>query len=281
MIRTLAWLSVTALFSALPVGAQTFVRLQVATESWLGSTPLDVRAEVLARLHDANIEVTEAADAPLVSVWYEEEQANLQWPYLIPGTRISFETAITTKDGLSTHTSSNITGRARTNNEIVSAPALRQDAIDAFKLSPAVIMFGYQVGALLGLASSFEVLLARDKSPTWDFWVSMIFMRLAWSNETDDLFARVIERPVPISSGTQSQYVIRTMNDFLRRNLQVLQSSASAGMRAPLSAIGLIEEYGNEESVPILKELIAHPILGEPAKAAVQQIEKRVAANPK
>jgi hypothetical protein len=175
----------------------------------------------------------------------------------------------------------NITPPRRSDNGIVSALELRNDAIDAFKLRPEVIMFGHHVGATLGLASSFRQLLLRDKSSSRDFWLSTIFLTLSWSDETDDLFVRVIEEQMTIRGRNRAPCSARTMNDFLGRNLPALQSSASAEMQGPLLAMDFVADCGNSESIPVLKEFLTHPVLGARAAAALQRIDERGASNVK
>jgi hypothetical protein len=261
------------------ISAQTLVRLEVESESWLGRTPLDVAAEVTKRLREANIEVTDAPNAPLVRFSYAENPTRGYSPGLVPATLIRFEMDVRSVDQSHTVEVRSISAPLRgDNSEFPSAEELRQRSIATFKQDKSFLLVGHRVGTALGIESSFRELLADDEAGQMSWVQILLFSKLAWSGLNDDLFEQVLTLRARRSSPTdetarkQSEY-------FLKKNLIALQNSPSAPMKAPLLAIDILGEYGDRSSSQVLNDLMLNPQLAVSASSALQRIEARANAS--
>jgi hypothetical protein len=274
MKRLLACLLLFGLAST-SISAQTVVRLEVESDSWLGATPFDVAAEVTKQLRTANIEVTNAPDAPLVHVSYLETAMEASTPGLPQATDISFRLNVRL-DGTSHMEAIGV--RAKTGNEGTEAPTadeLRLRAIQELIANERLGLVGYRVGALLGNSASFRALFVGEPAsqPRWSLY-QLLLERLTWSSDDDDLFELSLAA-VRRMSDRGPQYVSDRAERFLKKNLSVLQGSASNAMQAPLVAIDELAEFGNRSSSQVLNDLMVNPHLAAPAYSALQRIEAR------
>jgi hypothetical protein len=256
------------------MSAQTLVRLEVESDSWLGSTPFDARAEVTKRLREANIEITGAAEAPLVHLSYLEKPMEPSRPGFPPATLVSFRLNVRSDDA--NHVEE-ISTRAKPENgaEFPSADELRLRAVQALIDNQRFALVGHQVGALLGISASYRALLAGEPAsqPRWSLY-QMILNDLAWSSDVDDLChlsLAAARRMIDRGPG----YVSDRAERFLKKNLSILQASALAAMPGPLLAIDELAEYGEPSSNQVLNDLMVNPRLAAPAYNALQRIEAR------
>jgi hypothetical protein len=261
--------------SATSVSAQTLVRLEVDSDSWLSPTPFDVGAEVTKRLREANIAVTDAPAAPLVHVSYVERPMQASKPGLPEATLINFRLNVRL-DG-ATHVEE-IGVRAKTENdgtEFPSADELRLRAIQMLIETQRFALVGHQVGAVLGIEASFRALLVGEPAsqPRWSLY-QMVLNSLTWSSDVDDLceLSLVAVRGMRYRG---ARYESDRAERFLKKNLSILQSATSNTMRAPLVAIDELAEYGDRSSSQVLNDLMANPHLAAPAYSALQRIEAR------
>jgi hypothetical protein len=262
-------------FASTSISAQTVVRLEVDSDSWLSPTPFDVGAEVTKRLREANIEVTDSPDAPLVHFSYVERPMQASKPDLPPATHISFRLEAPSDDG--NHVEE-IGIRAKTENdgtEFPSADELRLRAIQGLIDNQRFALVGHRVGAVLGIGASFRALFVGEPAsqPRWSLY-QMLLNSLTWSSDVDDLFQLSLVA-VRGMSDRGAEYVSDRAERFLKRNLSILQSSASNTMRAPLVAIDELAEYGGQSSSQVLNDLMVNPQLAAPAYSALQRIEAR------
>jgi len=274
MKRILAGIVLFGLAST-PISAQTLVRLEVESDSWLGATPFDVAAEVTKQLRAANIDLTNAPDAPLVHVSYVEKAMEPSKPGMPQATDISFRLNVRLEGA--SHTEA-IGVRAKTENEGTESPTadeLRLRAIQELIANERLGLVGYRVGALLGNSASFRELFVREPAsqPRWSLY-QLLLERLTWSSDDDDLFELSLAA-VRRMSDRGPQYVTDRAERFLKRNLSILQDSAPNPMKAPLVAIDELAEYGNRSSSQVLNDLMVNPHLAAPAYSALQRIEAR------
>lgn len=257
------------------IAAQTAVRLEVESESWLSPTPFDVGAEMTKRLREANIEVTDAPDAPLVRVSYIERPAQPEKPGVAPATLLSFGFKVTRLGGAHTEEISILAKTENDGTEFPSADALRLRAIQALVENPRFALVGHRVGAVLGIGASFRALFVGEppSQPKWSLY-AMLLDSLTWSSDLDDLFQLSLEA-VRGSSDRGTEYVSDRAGRFLKKNLSILQSSASDTIRGPLAAIEELAEYGDRSSSQVLNDLMVNPQLAVPAYSALQRIEAR------
>jgi hypothetical protein len=254
------------------VSGQTVVRLEVESESWLSPTPFDVRAEVTKRLRDASIEVSDAADAPLVQVSYVERPALTNKPGEALATLLSFGFKVRRLDGARTDEEIGI--HAETTRD-GTAEELRLRAIQALVDNKRFALLGHRVGAALGINASFRALVdAEPPSPYKTILYENLLNALSWSPDVDDLCQLSLEAVRGVSN-RGAKYVSDRSERFLKRNLSVLQSSTSQTMRAPLLAIDVLSEYGERASSQVLNDLMVNPQLAGSAYNALQRIEAR------
>src|SRR4029077_15680021 len=125
------------------------VRLEVEQDTWLPDSPINLKTELTARLKDANIDVTDRPDAPLVTFRYEERQARGYAPYLVPATVIEFKIEIKSDQGWGTFLGMpSVTAKLmKPGEEFPSAIELRSRSVDALKIDPIFSMAGHVVGA--------------------------------------------------------------------------------------------------------------------------------------
>src|SRR5438477_3399486 len=102
-IRTIsiAFLALSVALAFIPYARAQFlpVQMEVDVDSWLGDVPFDVASELTAKLRDANIEVTDRTDVPLVVFDYVEQAAPGYVPRLVPSTGINFRVDVKTERG--------------------------------------------------------------------------------------------------------------------------------------------------------------------------------------
>jgi hypothetical protein len=261
--------------SSASISAQTVVRLEVESDSWLSPTPFDAAAEVTKQLRAANIEVTDAPDVPLVHVSYVERPEHASKPGVPQATSVHFRVNVRL-DGAS-HVEE-IGARARTENdgtEFPSADELRLRAIQTLIETRRFALVGHQVGAVLGIEASFRALLVGEPAsqPRWPLY-QMVLNSLTWSSDVDDL----CELSLAAVRGMRyrgARYVSDRAERFLKKNLSILQSATSNTMQAPLVAIDELAEYGDRSSSQVLNDLMVNPHLAAPSYTALQRIEAR------
>jgi hypothetical protein len=255
--------------------AQTAVRLEVESDSWLSPTPFDVGAEVTKRLRDAKIEVTDAPDAPMVHVSYVERPMQASNPGLPEATVISFRLNVRLVGA--THVEEIGVGAKAENDgtEFPSADELRLRAVQELIDNQRFALVGHQVGAALGIEGSFRALFVREPAsqPRWSLY-QMVLNSLTWSSDVDDLceLSLVAVRGM---SDRGARYVSDRAERFLKKNLSILQSATSNPMKAPLAAIDELAEYGDRSSSQVLNDVMTNPHLAAPAYSALQRIEAR------
>ena len=274
MKRILAGIVLFGLAST-PISAQTLVRLEVESDSWLGATPFDVAAEVTKQLRAANIDLTNAPDAPLVHVSYVEKAMEAAKPGLPEATFINFRVSVRL-DGANHVEEIGARGKTETDStEPPSADELRLRAIQTLTETQRFALVGHHIGAVLGVEASFRELFVREPAsqPRWSLY-QLLLERLTWSSDDDDLFELSLAA-VRRMSDRGPQYVSDRAERFLKRNLSILQDSASNPMKAPLVAIDELAEYGNRSSSQVLNDLMVNPHLAAPAYSALQRIEAR------
>jgi hypothetical protein len=273
MMRTLACILLFGLTST-SIYAQTVVRLEVDSDSWLSPTPFDVAAEVTKQLQAANIQISDAPDAPLVLVSYVETPMEASKPGLAQPTLIHFRVNVRS-DGAN-HVEE-ISILPKTQNEGTEAPSadqLRLRAIERLTETQRFALVGHQVGAVLGVEASFRALLLEPASqPRWPLY-QLLLERLTWSSDVDDLCALSLAAARRMSD-RGPQYVRDRAQRFLKRNLSILQDSASNPMKAPLVAIDELAEYGDRSSSQVLNDLMINPHLAASSYSALQRIEAR------
>ena len=163
-IRTIsiAFLALSVALASIPYArAQSVaVQMEVDVDSWLGDVPFDVASELTAKLRDANIEVTDRTDVPLVVFDYVEEAAPGYVPRLVPSTRINFRVDVKTERGSCMAGGPISFQLPPPGDHFPSAVELRRMAIEAFRVDRRVLLAGHFVGACLGLKPSFRALMA-------------------------------------------------------------------------------------------------------------------------
>jgi hypothetical protein len=257
--------------AAIPASAQTVVRLDVESETWLSPLVFDVGAEVAKRLRDANIQVTDALDAPLVQVSYVERRGEGNTAGSAPATLINFRFRVKSLDAGYVE---EFGIRTDGGPEVASADELRARATQTLVQNKRFALIGHRVGAALGLASSFRALLdAEDPSPYKTALYENVLNALSWSSDVDDLCQRSLEAVRDVSH-RGPKYVSERAERFLKKNFGVLVA-ASHPMRAPLLAIDEIAEYGDGSSSQVLIDLMVNPQLATSAYAALRQIDAR------
>jgi hypothetical protein len=252
------------------------VRLQVWVDSWLDTTPIDVRAEVAARLHDAGIEVTEDPSAPIVTIdYFEEAAAPPYYPRLVPSTRIEIGIEIRNAGGGSGGFSGfnvwpNFPPPPR--DHFPSAVELRSTAIEALRLHRSFLTLGHLVGAYLGLEASLRELMTMQETEM--IAEMLLFDRLAWSPTTDDLFERAI-RGMETRRGLLAA---ATLERFLEKQADSVRppDSPIGAFLAVLEALG---ERGGSSSVDVVKRFVStekNPLIIAAAQSAVDRIAERL-----
>jgi hypothetical protein len=256
---------------ASPVSAQTAaVRLKINTESWLGTTPIDLMAEVIAKLREANIEVTDQFDAPLVTVNYVESAGPGYEPHLVPGTRIDFDISVTQR-GRGFYSSGSVSPRLEKHDDnFPSAAELRARTIEAFRSHETFSIAGHLVGVALGLESSFRNLIyGRVAHPRTTYPRASLFSGLQWTPENDDLFEEALKQ-IARSQPRSTEW----LESFLQKQLPVIQMPDSPAMKSTLAAIAVLADYAGPSAVETLK-IMAGPVFDPPiADAAAHALEK-------
>ncbi len=257
-----------AVLAASPVAAQVRVRLVVEVDTWLAPTPFEARKEFAATLNEADLEVTDDLDAPVVHILYEETAGPGIWPKLVPATNIVVSMRVEHSTG--TLYESTCTVRPSLNpKNFPSATELRVRAIDDFRQHESFRLMGHRVGAILGMESSFRPLLS-DKEPDTLF-ASMLLQSTLWSASNDDLFVRAF-RAIRFNDKS----LVTLAKDFLQKNLAAIQAAASqAPIATPLLAILVLEDYGDTSATHVLTDLTSHPLYGESARKALGAIKAR------
>ena len=144
--------------AACPTAAQTRVRLEVEIESWLAPTPFEAHKEFAAKLNEADVEVSDDLNAPVVHILYEETAGPGIWPKLVPATFIVLRLRVEDSTGDMDHETQNVRPTLNPKN-FPSAAELRVRAIDDFLQHESFRLVGHRVGAILGMESSFRPLL--------------------------------------------------------------------------------------------------------------------------
>jgi hypothetical protein len=252
------------------------VRLQVWVDSWLDTTPIDVRAEVSARLHNAGIEVTEDPSAPIVTIDYvEEAAAPPYYPRLVPSTRIKI--GIEIRDAGGSRGLSSFGFNVWPNfpppprDHFPSAVELRSTAIEALRLHRSFLTLGHLVGAYLGLEASLRELMTMQETEM--IAEMLLFDRLAWSPTTDDLFERAI-RGMETRRGLLAA---ATLERFLEKQTDSVRSPDSP-IGAFLAVLEALGERGGSSSVDVVKRFVStekNPLIIAAAQAAVDRIAER------
>jgi hypothetical protein len=254
---------------ASPAAAQTRVRLEVEVTSWLDPTPFEALKEFVAKLTDANIQVVDSPEVPLLRLAYAEiSGAPAYWPKLVPTTNISFTIRIeTSNDNIFEKTARVPQSLAPPGDNFPSAAELRLRAIDDFRREQRFRLLGHIVGSVLGNEASFRPLLSAEQPDMT--YALMLLARVSWSPSNDDLFVRAF-RSIPVQL---SKFQTASAEDYLRRNLPAIQETTSGV--APVLAILMLEDYGESSAARVLRDLGAHPLFGTAARKALTAVEGR------
>ncbi len=270
MIRN--WIACLFIMAAVcPAAAQTRVRLEVEAESWLEPTPFDALREFTAKLAEADVEIVDAPDVPVVRLFYEETAGPGYSPRLVPSTRISFNISVDGPNGVMFQkTRSGIGFPSRPPKNFPSAAELRVLAIAEFRQFQDFNLLGHIVGAVLGRESSFRPLLAAREPDA--MYAQMLIGKVPWSPSNDDVFVRAF-RAIPIRVDKLQVTVAET---FLQKNLPAIQSATpDTPVVSPLLAIVILEDYGERSATQVLSDLASHRVFGAAAVRALKSIEMR------
>jgi hypothetical protein len=238
-------------------------------ESWLGTTPLQLEDELRSKLREANVEVVETSDVPVAVFTYHEWQDYVRSPGGY-GTGIDFGIEVTTPaGGQSIH---HERGSVFRSEEPLSTLQLRERSIELLKMQPVFSLAGHVVGANLGLEASFRTLFADP----WgrDIALLLVFDRLVWSPQNDDLFDQAI-----LYIGLLRRSDTHRLDRYLEKQRLMMSGPA---FQSSLSAITVLKGIGTASSILVLESIATSntdPRLIDAAATAVEAIKARL-ANP-
>ena len=254
----IAFLALSVALASIPhARAQSVpVQMEVDVDSWLGDVPFDVASELTAKLRDANIEVTDRSDVPLVVFEYVEEAAPGYVPRLVPSTRIDFRVDVKTDRGSCMAGGPISLQLPPPGDHFPSAVELRRMAFEAFRVDHRVLLAGHFVGACLGLEPSFRALMASPADrPSAEM---LIFSRLSWSPDVDDLFEQAIN-----NFSARRPLSTTLLETFLMKQMELIKTRNRAAVGSTLAALKGIGDRGSASAIPVLNAITSSD--GDPA----------------
>jgi hypothetical protein len=250
-----AWVSLlvcVVLMTPSELCAQVAVRLEVERDTWLSESPINLKAELTAKLKNANIVVTDRPDAPVVIFRYEERPARGYAPYLVPATVIVLNFEISSDKRRVFLGMPPVTAKLlKPGQEFPSAIELRSRSLEALKIDPMFSMAGHVVGAALGLEASFRALMSGEvagpSQPTVSF---LLFSALTWTPENDDLFDQAIQQMA--RSHVQSSVWIE---EFLLKQLPAFQQVDGPAPGSLFSSMAILGEFGTKSAIELVQSI--------------------------
>jgi hypothetical protein len=226
------------------------VRLEVDQNTWLPNTPIDLRAELTAKLKDAHIDVTDRADVPLVVFRYEEQQTRGYAPYLVPGTTIACKFEIDKGAGQRSYIlMPSVTAKLlRPGQDFPDASELRSRSVEALKIDPMFSVAGHVVGAVLGLEPSFRALNEVPAARPTVHFLLFLGRVLPWTPENDDIFDRAIQQMAGIQT-------TGSIERFLFEHLLTFQQINGPTPMSVLSSMAILGEVGGRSAAELVRSI--------------------------
>src|SRR5258706_2292276 len=246
------WVSLLVCFAVISPSdlcAQAAVRLEVEQETWLPDSPINLKADLTAKLKNANIDVTDRIDAPIVIFRYEERPARGYAPYLVPSTVIQFKFEIKSDKGQVFLGMPPVTAKLlKAGQEFPDAIELRSRSLEALKIDPMFAMAGHVVGAVLGSELSFRALMSSEVAQSTVRF--LLFNTLKWTPANDDLFDQAIYQ-MALSHVQSSVWV----EEFLRKQLPAFQHIDGPAPASLFSSIAVLEEVGTKSAIELVQSI--------------------------